>query len=73
MQAGLEYFGGQSLGRLLASLADDVPRVQSSPLRPLFLHLFREKYFSAVMRGDLTAEAALTELRLELEKASERP
>jgi ABC-type glycerol-3-phosphate transport system substrate-binding protein len=60
------FFGGQSLGKLLAELAPTIPLERSSPKKAELVNLWREKYWSAVTRGTLPPARALQEIQKEL-------
>jgi ABC-type glycerol-3-phosphate transport system substrate-binding protein len=60
------YFGGQSVAGLVASLAPTIPKERASPLKAPLVNLWREKYWSAVMRGSVPPEQALREIQDEL-------
>jgi ABC-type glycerol-3-phosphate transport system substrate-binding protein len=60
------YFGGQSVATLVASLAPTIPKERASPLKAPLVNLWREKYWSAVMRGTVPPEQALREIQDEL-------
>lgn len=57
-----EYFGQQSLGALMVSLAGDVPHVNTNPARAQLIFMLRENFFSAVINGVMTAEEAMKEI-----------
>jgi arabinosaccharide transport system substrate-binding protein len=56
---GHDYFGGQSMGKLLVELAPELPSVVMSPKRLMLLFMLREQLFQAVMLGKMTPEQAL--------------
>jgi ABC-type glycerol-3-phosphate transport system substrate-binding protein len=56
------FFGGQSLARLIAELAPDVPVERASPYKAELVNLWREKYWSAVMRGTIPPAQARQEI-----------
>jgi ABC-type glycerol-3-phosphate transport system substrate-binding protein len=60
------FFGGQSLGKLIAELAPTIPLERSSPKKALLVNLWREKYWSAVTRGTMPPARALQEIQKEL-------
>ena len=60
------FFGGQSLARLIAGLAPEVPVERASPYKAELVNLWREKYWSAVIRGTLSPAQALREIQEEL-------
>jgi ABC-type glycerol-3-phosphate transport system substrate-binding protein len=60
------YFGGQSVAQLVASLAPTIPTERASPAKAPLVNLWREKYWSAVMRGSVAPEQALREIQDEL-------
>ena len=60
------FFGGQSLARLVAGLAPNVPVERASPYKAELVNLWREKYWSAVIRGSLSPAQALREIQEEL-------
>jgi ABC-type glycerol-3-phosphate transport system substrate-binding protein len=60
------FFGGQSLARLIAGLAPEVPVERASPYKAELVNLWREKYWSAVIRGTLPPAKALQEIQKEL-------
>lgn len=60
------FFGGQSLARLIAGLAPEVPVERASPHKAELVNLWREKYWSAVIRGTLSPAKALREIQEEL-------
>jgi lactose/L-arabinose transport system substrate-binding protein len=63
------YFGGQSLARLIASLAPGVPEERASPAKAELVNLWREKYWSAVIGGAMPPEQALREMQGELTRS----
>jgi ABC-type glycerol-3-phosphate transport system substrate-binding protein len=60
------FFGGQSLARLIAELAPTVPMERASPRKAELVNLWREKYWSAVIRGTMPPARALQEIQKEL-------
>jgi ABC-type glycerol-3-phosphate transport system substrate-binding protein len=62
------FFGGQSLARLIAGLAPDVPIERASPHKAELVNLWREKYWSAVLHGALSPANALQEIQRELSR-----
>jgi ABC-type glycerol-3-phosphate transport system substrate-binding protein len=60
------FFGGQSLARLVASLAPGIPEERASPAKAQLVNLWREKYWSAVIGGAMPPEQALREIQGEL-------
>lgn len=63
---GHDYFGGQSMGKLLVELAPELPSVVMSPKRLMLLFMLREQLFQAVMLGKMTPEQALETLKSRL-------
>ena len=63
---GHDYFGGQSMGKLLVELAPGLPSVVMSPKRLMLLFMLREQLFQAVMLGKMTPEQALETLKSRL-------
>ena len=62
------FFGGQSLARLIAELAPGIPEERASPKKAELVNLWREKYWSAVVRGTIAPARALQEIQQELVK-----
>tara|TARA_B100001123_G_scaffold214542_2_gene242201 strand:- start:1119 stop:2378 length:1260 start_codon:yes stop_codon:yes gene_type:complete len=62
-----EYFG-DSMGKLLVELADEIPPLNVNPKRPQAIFLMQENYFGSVMFQALSARQALTEYREALSK-----
>jgi ABC-type glycerol-3-phosphate transport system substrate-binding protein len=62
------FFGGQSLARLVAGLAPEVPLERASPHKAELVNLWREKYWSAVVGGVLPPATALREIQKELSR-----
>jgi ABC-type glycerol-3-phosphate transport system substrate-binding protein len=60
------YFGGQSVAELLMTLAPQLPTVYASPHKAQLVNLWREKYWTAVMRGAIPPRTALAEIQAEL-------
>lgn len=60
------FFGGQSLARLIAELAPTIPVERASPKKAELVNLWREKYWSAVIRGSMPPAQALQEIQKEL-------
>ena len=63
-----EYFG-QSMGKLLVELAEEIPPVVVDPRRPQAIFLMQENYFGSVMFGTLTPEDALQQYRNAMKKS----
>ena len=62
------YFGGQSVAGLLMKLAPQTPTVYASPFKAQIVNLWREKYWTAVMRGGMSPAAALAEMQAALKR-----
>jgi lactose/L-arabinose transport system substrate-binding protein len=62
------FFGGQSLAGLIAGLAPHVPTERASPWKAELVNLWREKYWSAVIRGTLAPAKALAQIQEELRR-----
>jgi len=60
------FFGGQSLAGLIAELAPQVPEERASPYKAELVNLWREKYWSDVIRGAIPPAQALQEIQKEL-------
>ena len=60
------FFGGQSLAALIAELAPHVPEERASPYKAELVNLWREKYWSAVVRGAIPPAQALQQIQREL-------
>jgi arabinosaccharide transport system substrate-binding protein len=60
------FFGGQSLAKLIAGLATDIPVERASPHKAELVNLWREKYWSAVIHGVVPPAKALQEMQKEL-------
>jgi arabinosaccharide transport system substrate-binding protein len=60
------YFGGQSVAEMLMKLAPQVPTVYASPHKAQVVNLWREKYWTAVMRGAMAPRTALAEMQAAL-------
>ena len=56
------YFG-QSMGKLLVELADEIPPVIVDPRRPQAIFLMQENYFGSVMFGSLSPQEALSQYK----------
>jgi len=67
------YFGNQILSDLLIQLAPRVPYVIQSPYRAQFVQLFREKYWNAIMRRQMTPEQALQEIKAGMMEGQKKP
>jgi len=63
---GHDYFGGQSMGKLLVELAPELPSVVMSPKRLMLIFMLREQLFQAVMLGMMTPEEALETIKSRL-------
>ena len=57
------YFNNQNLGKLLAELGPDVPKVVTGPKRPNIVFLLQETFFSELMNGNMTAKEVLEKIR----------
>lgn len=68
MLAGNTYFGGQSMGKLLSEIANEVPTVAQHPRRPQALFMMQENYFSAALYGAQSPREALQEFKNVLER-----
>jgi ABC-type glycerol-3-phosphate transport system substrate-binding protein len=66
LHRGEPYFGGQSVAELLIKLAPQLPTVYASPHKAELVNLWREKYWTAVMRGAIPPRAALSEMQAAL-------
>jgi len=62
------YFGGQRVAELLMKLAPQAPTVYASPHKAHLVSLWREKYWSAVIRGSIAPRTALSEMQAELKR-----
>jgi len=60
------YFGGQSVAEMLMKLAPQMPTVYASPHKAQIVNLWREKYWTAVIRGAMPAHTALAEMQAAL-------
>jgi ABC-type glycerol-3-phosphate transport system substrate-binding protein len=59
---GSDFFGGQSMGKLMKELAPEIPKVNVGPKRPQAVFMLQENYFSAILYGTYTAEEGLKEM-----------
>jgi arabinosaccharide transport system substrate-binding protein len=66
MKEKSEFFGGQSIGKLLLSVADDVPAVNNNGKRAQAVFMLRERFFAEVMYGE-DARKSLTALKKMIE------
>lgn len=63
-----DFFGGQSMGLIMKDLAKQIPKVNICPQRPQAIFMLQENFFSAVLYGTYTAEAAFKELKAALQQ-----
>jgi ABC-type glycerol-3-phosphate transport system substrate-binding protein len=64
----MEFFNNQPLGKILADLGPDVPKVVVNPKRPQAVFMFQESFFSSFMFGQMSAEETLKQMKALLEK-----
>ena len=62
------YFGGQSMGKLLVEIAEEVPTVAMHPRRPQALFMMQENFFSAALYGAQSPKETLQEFKKTLEQ-----
>lgn len=68
MLAPNEYFGTESLGKVLIDISGDVPEVVMHPKRPMALFMMQEQFFSAAMYEVEPARTLLENLRSALKE-----
>jgi len=63
-----DFFGGESLGKLMKELGPTVPKVNMCPQRPMAIFMLQENYFSAILYGTYTPEQAFKEMQMNLKR-----
>lgn len=58
-----DFFGGQSMGKIMKELSPQIPKVNICPQRPQAIFMLQENYFSAILYGTYTAEDAFKEMK----------
>ena len=62
LQKPWPYFNNQVLGKLLAELGPDVPKVITGPKRPQIVFMLQETLFGEFMEGRMTAKEVLEQI-----------
>ena len=65
---GSDYFSGDSMGKVLMSVSETLPPIQMNGKRGQAVFMLSENYFSAMIYGEKSPEAALGELKSILDK-----
>ena len=68
LMKNIEFFNNQPLGKILASLAPQVPPVAMHPKRPMAVFMFQESFYSSFMYGQMTADEVITKMKAALEQ-----
>ncbi len=68
LQEPSEFFGGQKIGELYASVAPEIPEFKQSPVWPEASEAMERDVITPVMQNQKEAKAALTELRGEIDR-----
>ncbi|MBN4074055.1 extracellular solute-binding protein [bacterium AH-315-E10] len=63
-----EYFGNESMGKLILSVSKELPPITMNAKRAAAVFLLSDRYFASVMSGHTSAEDALRELKIILDK-----
>ena len=63
-----DFFGGQSMGKIMKELGPTIPKVVMCPQRPMAIFMLQENYFSAILYGTYTAEQAFKEMQMNLKR-----
>lgn len=72
LQAPSEFFGGQKIGELYASIASDIPEFRQSPVWPEATDAMERIVITPVMQDQAQAQTALTELGTEVERLEQQ-
>ncbi len=72
LQAPSEFFGGQKIGELYASVAPEIPEFRQSPVWPEATDAMTRIVITPVMQNQTDAQTALTELRAEVERVKQQ-
>jgi len=72
LQEPSEFFGGQKIGELYASIAPEIPEFQQSPVWPEATEAMGRIVITPVMQNQTDAKTALTELRAEVERLEQQ-
>ena len=68
LQEPSEFFGGQKIGELYASVAPEIPEFKQSPVWPEATEAMNRIVITPVMQNQTDAKTALTELKAEVER-----